>query len=105
MSLLDAYTGLMEDVMLGTKTSVDHYNDPIFSTSSISVIWWDDVRVLHQGTKEEVQQMAIVQSVSEIKKDDRITRDDVDYPVVEVQIGKNFDGTQFYIANLGDRLI
>lgn len=102
MSLLDVYAqNLGESVTLKHRSSVDQYNDPTFSTSTITVIWWDDERLLHAGTKEEVQQLAIIQTSSVIQKGDAITRNGVDYPVIEIQKGKNMDGDQFYTASLG----
>ena len=53
MSLLDAYTGLMESVTWKQRTGIDQYGDPSYTDSTISVIWFDDEKLIRNAEDEE----------------------------------------------------
>jgi hypothetical protein len=105
MSLLDAYAGLMESVTWSQKTGQNQYNEPTYSTSTIQVIWYDDVRLIRNAEKEELQQLAYIQTTSLIEEGDSITRSGVIYPIIGIQKTPHWEGEQFRIANLGQRMI
>lgn len=106
-SLLDTYLeSLGEPVTWIPRSDIDQYGDPINGTSKpIRVIWYDDERMIKNYDNEEVQQLAYIQCTSAIQKGDRITRNNITYPVIGIQKTPTFEGEQFRIANLGMRLI
>jgi len=105
MSLLDAYAGLMESVSWKHRTGVDSYNDPTYSDSTVSVIWFDDVRMVQTAQGEEIQQLAFVQTKAAIEQGDAIVRDGIAWPIVGVQKVPTFDGEQFRIGSLGQNQV
>lgn len=105
MSLLDAYTGLMESVTLRQRTGVNEYNEPSYSDSTIQVIWYDDERFVKDADGEEFQQLAYIQTTALIQKGDAIIRDGYTWPIRGIQKTPHWEGEQFRIGNLGERQI
>jgi len=101
MSLLDAYSGMMESVTWRSRVSVDNYGDPTYTDSTISVIWFTEEKLVRTAEKEELQQLAFIMTTSTVAKGDAITKDGITYPVISVEGGKNQDGEQFRIVRLG----
>lgn len=105
MSLLDAYTGLMESVSWKHRTGVNSYNEPTYSDSTIDVIWFDDVRMVQTAQGEEIQQLAFIQTTAAIEQGDAIVRSGITWPIVGVQKVPTFDGEQFRIGSLGQNQV
>lgn len=105
MSLLDAYSGLMESVTWRSRTGVNEYNEPSYSDSTIQVIWYDDERLIRNAEGEEFQQLAYIQTTALIQKGDAIVRDGYTWPVKGIQKTPTWGGEQFRIGNLGERQI
>jgi len=105
MSLLDAYSGLMESVTWRVKGAVNEYNEPTYTDSTISVIWFDDERLIRNDQGEELQQFAYIQTTALIQQGDLITRGGYSWPIIGIQKTPTWEGEQFRIANLGQRLI
>lgn len=103
--LLAAYTGLMEAVTWRQRASVDQYNDPTYVDSTINIIWFDDERTIETAQGESVQQLAFIQTEALINDGDAIIRGGYTYPVVGIQKTPTFQGEQFRIGNLGNRMI
>ena len=101
MSLLDAYSGMMESVTWRSRVLVDNYGDPTYTDSTISVIWFTEEKLVRTAEKEELQQLAFIMTTSTVAKGDAITKDGITYPVISVEGGKNQDGEQFRIVRLG----
>ncbi len=101
MSLLDAYSGMMESVTWRSRISVDNYGDPTYTDSTTSVIWFTEEKLVRTAEKEELQQLAMIMTTSAVQKGDAITKDGITYPVISVEGGKNQDGEQFRIVRLG----
>lgn len=105
MTLLDAYSGLMESVTWRQRNGVNEYNEPTYSDSTIQVIWYDDERLVKTADGEEFQQLAYVQTTALIQRGDAIIRDGYTWPVKGIQKTPTFEGEQFRIGNLGERQI
>jgi hypothetical protein len=106
MSLLDAYLpALGETVTWRAKGAANEYNEPTWTDSSITVIWYDDVRMIRNEQGETLQQLAYIQTTSLIQQGDMITRGGYSWPVVGIQKTPTFQGEQFRIGNLGERQI
>lgn len=106
MSLLDAYLpALGESVTWKSRTSIDQYGDPSYSDTTISVIWYDDEKMIRNAEGEEFQQVAYIQTTSLIQKGDAIVRGGYTWPVRGIQKTPTFEGEQFRICNLGDRQV
>ena len=101
MSLLDAYSGMMESVTWRSRVSVDNYGDPTYTDSTISVIWFIEEKMVRTAEKEELQQLAMIMTTSAVQKGDAITKDGITYPVISIECGKNQDGEQFRTVRLG----
>jgi hypothetical protein len=105
MSLLDAYAGLMESVTWRAKGAVNEYNEPTYTDSTISVIWYDDQRTIRNAQGEEFQQLAYIQTTAHVQQGDIITREGFSWPIMGIQKTPTWEGEQFRIANLGQRMI
>lgn len=105
MSLLDAYSCLMESVTWRQRNGVNEYNEPIYSDSTIEVIWYDDERLVKTTDGEEFQQLAYIQTTALIQKGDAIIREGYTWPIKGIQKTPTFEGEQFRIGNLGERQI
>lgn len=105
MSLLDAYAGLMESVTWKQRTSIDQYGDPSYTDSTISVIWYDDEKLIRNADGEEFLQMAFIQTTALVQKGDAIVRGGFTWPIKGIQKTPAWAGEQFRIGNLGERQI
>lgn len=106
MSLLDAYLpALGETVVWRKKGAVNEYNEPTYTESSITVIWYDDVRMIRNASGEELQQLAYIQTTSAIQPGDIIIRNGYAWPIIGILKTPHPDGEQFRIGNLGERMI
>lgn len=105
MSLLDAYSGLMESVTWKAKGAVNENNEPTYTDSTISVIWYDDQKLVRNGQGEELQQLAYIQTTALVQQGDMVIREGYSWPVVGIQKTPTWEGEQFRIANLGTRMI
>ena len=101
MSLLDAYSGMMESVTWRARSSIDQYGDPTYSDSTISIIWFTEEKLIRTAEKEELQQLAFIMTTSAVQKGDAITKGGITYPVIYVDAPKNFEGEQFRTVRLG----
>jgi hypothetical protein len=99
--LLDAYSGLMESVTWKSRSSIDQYGDATFTDTIISVIWFDDVRMVRDTQGEELQQYATIQTTSAVLQGDSITRGGLTWPIIGIQKTPTFEGEQFRVAILG----
>lgn len=101
MSLLDAYLpALGESVTWRSRTGVDQYGDPSYSDSTISVIWFDQKRVIHQEGREDVVCDAFCLTESDVLQGDAITRGGTTWPVLDVGTTPGFGGHQFHVVNM-----
>jgi hypothetical protein len=105
MSLLYAYSGLMESVSWRARGAVNENNEPTYADTTISVIWYDDIRIIRNAQGEELQQYAFIQTASTIQQGDMITRGGYSWPIIGLQKTPTFEGEQFRIGNLGQRMI
>ena len=107
MSLLDAYSGLMESVTWRVKGAVNEYNEPTYTDSTISVIWFTDERMIRTESGESLQQLAYLMTSpgTLAQRGDAIIRGGLTYPVIGMQIAPHWNGEQFRVLNLGDRMI
>ena len=104
-SLLSAYTQLMESVTWRQRASVNEYNEPTYVDSTIDVIWFDDQKMIRNEQGEQLQQLAFIQTTALISQGDAIIRAGYTYPVVGIQKTPHWQGEQFRIGNLGQRMI
>jgi hypothetical protein len=106
VSLLDAYLPVLsEPVTWRQRTGVNEHNEPSYSDSTIQIIWYDDVRLIRNQQNEELQQLAYIQTTASVRQGDAILRDGCTWPVIGIQKTPTFEGEQFRIANLGQRMI
>lgn len=98
MSLLPP--GLGETVTWRSKTSIDQYGDPTYVDSSISVIWFDQKRVLHREGREDVISDAFCLTDSLVLEGDAITRSGVTWPVADVGLTTGYLGMSLRVVNL-----
>ncbi|MCK9570674.1 hypothetical protein M0R72_17125 [Candidatus Pacearchaeota archaeon] len=106
MNLLDAYLpSLGESVTWKAKGAVNEYNEPTYIDTTITVIWYDDVRLIKNEQGEELRQLAYIQTTALVQQGDLITRGGYSWPIIGIQKTPTFQGEQFRIANLGERQI
>lgn len=103
MSLLDAYSGLMEQVTWQARTSIDQYGDASSTTKSIYCIWFDDEKMVTTDTGERYQQVAFIMTTESVSVGDIIVRNGYSWPVQNIMEVPTFDGKQFRVVNLGTR--
>jgi len=105
-SLLSPYLSAMgESVTWKQRVSVNGYNEPEYSDSTIQVIWFDDCRLIRTEGKEDLQQFAFIQTTAQVEQGDAIVRGGLTWPVIGIQKSPHPQGEQFRIANLGERMI
>lgn len=104
-SLLDAYSGLMEQVIWGHRIGVDEYGDPEYAYSAASVIWFTDIRMIRNAASEALQQFAYIMTTSAIAEGDVIVRNGYTWPVIGIQSTPGWAGEAFRVGNLGERQI
>ena len=98
MSLLPP--GLSETVTWRSKSSIDQYGDPTYADTSISVIWFDQKRVIHQEGREDVICDAYCLTDSAVLQGDAITRGGVVWPVADVAVTNGYFGQSLRVVNL-----
>jgi hypothetical protein len=101
MSLLDAYEALMESATWKHRASIDQYGDPTFSSSTISVAWFDEKRFVRSEKGDMLQQVYSAMTTSAIEAGDIISIGGYDWPIANVDIIKNMGGEQYRIATFG----
>lgn len=104
--LLSPYLDMLgESVTWRQRTGVNQYNEPAYSDSTITVIWYDDERMIRTAEGEQFQQLAYIQTKEAIQKGDAIVRDGYTWPIKGIQKTPHPNGEQFRIGNLGERQI
>lgn len=99
MSLLPP--GLGETVTLRHKTGVSEYNEPTYSDSSITVIWFDQKRIQHQEGREDIVSDAFCLTEDRtVIQGDAITRDGITWPVLDVATTNGYLGMTLRVVNL-----
>lgn len=99
MSLLPP--GLGEIVTLRHKTGANQYNEPTYSDSSITVIWFDQKRVLHQEGREDVicDAFCLTEDAT-VQQGDALTRSGYTWPVLDVATTAGYFGMALRVVNL-----
>ena len=99
MSLLPP--GLGETVTLRHKTGSNEYNEPTFSDSSITVIWFDQKRAIHQEGREDVlcDAFCLTEDVA-VQENDALTRGGLTWPVLDVSTTNGYLGMSLRVVNL-----
>lgn len=93
--------GLGETVTLKHKSSVNEYNEPVYSDSSISVIWFDQKRTIHQEGREDVLCDAFcLTEDATIAQGDAITRNGTTWPVLDVATTNGYLGMSLRVVNM-----
>jgi len=93
--------GLGETVTLRHKTGANEYNEPTFSDSSITVVWFDQKRVIHREGREDVlcDAFCLTENAT-VQEDDAITRNGATWPVLDVAITNGYLGMSLRVVNL-----
>lgn len=106
MSLLDVYlSGLGESVTWRAKGTPGDDGEPTYSSSTITVIWYDEIKQIKNEAGEDQLQTAFIQCTAQVQQDDIITRGGYSWPVLGTDKTPAFGGEQFRIARLGQRAI
>jgi hypothetical protein len=93
--------GLGETVTLRHLTSIDQYGDPTYTDSSITVIWFDQKRVIHNEGREDVLCDAFcLTEDSTVIQGDALTRGGVSWPVLDVATTTGYMGMSLRVVNL-----
>ena len=99
MSLLPP--GLGETVTLRHKTGANEYNEPTYTDSSITVIWFDQKRVIHREGHEDVTCDAFcLTEDTTVAEDDGITRGGYTWPVLDVATTTGYLGMSIRVVNM-----
>jgi hypothetical protein len=106
LSLLDAYTNSMgESVIWRHKTGVDANVDPVYSGTTITVLWYDEVRSFQSEEGRQLQQIAYILTSAQVEKDDLITRGGYSWPVIGLGKDPCMGPEQMRKAYLGQSMI
>jgi len=106
MGLLTAYEKKMgESVIWRQKTGVDSDQNPVYTDSSITVIWYDDVKSWQNMQGRQLQQVAFVLTSAELEIDDLITRGGYSWPVIAIGKDPSMGTEQMRKAHLGQFMI
>jgi hypothetical protein len=106
MGLLDAYEKSMgESVTWRHKTGVDVNVDPVYSDSTITVLWYEEVKSFQGEDGRQLQQIAFILTSSSIEKDDLITRGGFSWPVIGLGKDPSMGPEQMRKAYLGQFMI
>ena len=89
--MIDLY--LNQSVTLKSKTSVNEYNEATYTTSTIKARYQYKRKVIRNPMGEEVISMAQVFTTTQVKPDDTITFDSVDWNVLAVENCVTLEGT------------
>ena len=99
MSLLPP--GLGETVTLRHKTGANEYNEPTFSDSSITVVWFDSKRVIRQQDHEDkICNAYLLTEDTTIAEGDAVTRGGVTWPVGPVETTSGY-GAYLKVVGMG----
>jgi hypothetical protein len=106
VGLLDAYLDSMgESVIWRHKTGVDANVDPVYSDSTITVLWYDEVKSFQGDEGRQLQQIAYILTSSPIQKDDLIIRGGFSWPVIGLGKDPSMGTEQVRKAYLGQFMI
>jgi hypothetical protein len=106
MGLLDAYTNSMgESVTWRHKTGVDGNGDPVYSESTIIILWYDEVKSFQSGDYRQLQQIAFILTSARVEEDDLITRAGYSWPVIGLGKDPCMGSEQMRKAYLGQYMI
>lgn len=94
-------TGLGESVTWKARTGVDQYNDPTYSSTTITAIWFDDVRMIRTESGEVLEQFAYAFTTSAVNVGDAIVRGSYSWTVIGIQKTPHWQGEQYRVINLG----
>ena len=93
--------GLGETVTLRHKTGANEYNEPTYTDSSITVIWFDQKRVVHQEGREDVTCDAFcLTEDATVAEGDSITRGSYTWPVMDVATTTGYLGMSLRVVNM-----
>lgn len=93
--------GLGEIVALKHETSVNQYNEPTYAESSITVIWFDQKRTIHQEGREDVLCDAFcLTEDATVQENDALTRGGITWPVLDVATTNGYFGMSLRVVNL-----
>ena len=99
MSLLPP--GLGETVTLRHKTGANEYNEPTYTDSSISVVWFDQKRVIRREGREDVTCDAFcLTEDATVAENDAITRGGYTWPVLDVATTTGYLGMSLRVVNM-----
>ncbi len=84
---------LNQDVTWKTRSSVDEYNQPTFSSSTIKGRFIYKRQMIRTTTGEEIQSNAILYTESAVEEGDVIVADSKDWRVRDVYPHRFFDGS------------
>lgn len=102
MSLLAAYGG--EEVTWRKRGPSGEDGEPTYSSSTITVLWYDEIKQIGNETGEDLLQTAFIQCTAAVQQGDIITRGGYSWPVIGMDRTLIFR-EQFRIARLGQRAI
>lgn len=93
--------GLGETATLRHKTGANEYNEPTYSDSPITVIWFDQKRTIHQEGREDVicDAFCLTEDAT-VKEGDAITRNGITWPVLDVATTTGYFGMCLRVVNL-----
>jgi len=99
MSLLPP--GLGETVTLRHKTGANEYNEPTYSDSSITVIWFDQKRTIHHEGREDVicDAFCLTEDAT-VAEGDALTRSSFTWPVLDVATTNGYLGMSLRVVNM-----
>lgn len=80
--MIEAY--LNQNITLKSVTSVNEYNEPVFTTSTIKARFEYDRTMVKNEKGEEVVSEAMLFTTNTIKADDVISYDGKDFPIISV---------------------
>jgi hypothetical protein len=93
--------GLGELVTLRHRSSIDQYGDPTYTDSSITVIWFDQKRVIHREGREDVTCDAFcLTEDATVQENDALTRSGYTWPVLDVATTNGYFGMSLRVVNL-----
>jgi hypothetical protein len=93
--------GLGETVTLKHKTGANEYNEPTYSDSSITVIWFDQKRTIHQEGREDVICDAFCLTVdATVAEGDALARSGFTWPVLDVATTNGYRGMSLRVVNM-----
>jgi hypothetical protein len=88
--MIDLY--LNQNITLKIETSVNEYNEPVFTLSTIKARFEYDRTMVKNKEGEEVVSEAKLFTLTPVKVDDVINYDGKDYPIISVANMVNLEG-------------